>query len=94
MAHSVVNLINPKTGEERKAPIGFSWTTLFFGFFPALIRGDWKWSLIMLVFTCLTGPISWIVFPFIYNRIYYNESIREGFAHVSYENNFYKRFES
>ena len=84
MAYKTEYLEHPITKEKREAPIGFSWTTLFFGFFPALIRGDWKWSLIMLVFACLTGPISWIVFPFIYNRIYYKESIREGFVHLQH----------
>lgn len=81
MAHSVVNLINPKTGEQRKAPIGFSWTTLFFGVFPALCRGDWKWLLIMLVVAFFTCGVSYFVFPFVYNRLYYNDCLKEGFIH-------------
>lgn len=35
--------------QEKKAPIGFSWTTLFFGFIPSLLRKDWLNAAILSV---------------------------------------------
>ena len=63
----------------KEAPFGFSWTTLFFGFFPALFRGDIKWGIIQLVLSCLTFGISWFVFPFIYNSIYARGLLENGY---------------
>jgi hypothetical protein len=34
---------NAHTGAKKKVKHGFSWTTLLFGFWPAVFRGDWKW---------------------------------------------------
>ena len=81
MSYKTEVLINPVTNEHREAPIGFSWTTLFFGMFPALLRSDLKWAVIMLLVAFLTSGISWFVFPFFYNNLYYKDSLKEGFVH-------------
>jgi hypothetical protein len=70
---------NPNTGITKKAPVGFSWTTLFFGGFPALFRGDIKWFFIQLLIACFTAGISNLVFAFIYNKIYVQKLLEKGF---------------
>lgn len=78
MAHSQAVLINPDTGETTEAPIGYSWTTLLFGFFPALFRGDVKWAGIIFAVAFIAGPLSPIVFSFFYNKMYIKDNISSG----------------
>jgi len=65
-------------GVSRNVPTGFSWTTFFFGPFPALFRGDLKWAAIQFVanigatvvtapFAGIGGIAAWLTFAFIYN---------------------------
>lgn len=63
----------------RDAPVGFSWTTLFFGALPALVRSDWKWGLLQFIAAACTLGLTWFVFPFIYNRLYLKDLIKKGF---------------
>lgn len=86
MANSHANLKNPDTGETVTAPIGFSWTTLFFGMWPALFRGDFKWGLIMFGLAVVTSGISLLVFPFLYNKLYVKNLLRNGYKVESVEN--------
>lgn len=79
MANNAIHFQHPLTGEMRTAPIGFSWTTLFFGLFPALFRSDWKWAIIMFLLSLATFGFTWLLFPFIYNKTYAKELIRKGF---------------
>lgn len=86
-----VNLQNPVTGQLKQAKIGFSWTTFFFGFFPALLRGDTKWALIIVIIELLTGSFTFgggtvltcLVFAFLYNRAYINELLSQGYKPAS-----------
>lgn len=70
---------NPKTGHIKEAPVGFSWTVFFFGFFPPLFRGDWKWAVIMFLLAMITMGLSGLVFMFIYNSLYIKDLVASGF---------------
>jgi hypothetical protein len=74
-------------GVVKEVKLGFSWTTFFFGFFPALFRGDLKWATIMFVTAALVGVFTlgfgaWvpgIIFSFIYNKIYIKDLLEKGY---------------
>lgn len=75
-----VNLKHSQSGLVKEAPVGFSWTTFFFGFFPALFRGDIKWAAIMFLVACVTFGVSWLVFPFVYNKLYVKGLLENGYV--------------
>ena len=79
MAHSQITFENPQTGQIKQAPAGFSWTVLFFGALPALFRGHWVGFFIMLICALITFGLSTLVFMFIYNKMYINHLIGEGY---------------
>jgi len=79
MAYTSIMFENPHTGVKKEAPVGFSWTVFFFGFFPPLLRGDLKWAAIMFVFSLITMGLSGLVFMFIYNKLYIQDLIGSGF---------------
>jgi hypothetical protein len=79
MAYAKIVFEHPVTKEIKEAPVGFSWSTLFLGLFVPIYRGDWKWAIIMLLAGSVTFGISWIVFPFIYNKLYIKDIIKKGY---------------
>jgi hypothetical protein len=79
MAFTTITFKNPMTGQMKLAPIGFSWTTFFFGFFPALFRGDWKWAVIQLLIALMTAGLSNLVFCFMYNSLFVKDLIGAGY---------------
>lgn len=79
MANNTIYFENPHSGQMKEAPVGFSWTTLFFGPFPMLFRGAWKWFAICLIIAALTGGLSSLVFMFVINKIFIKEMISDGF---------------
>lgn len=75
MATKVI-LKQENTGLTQNAFFGFSWTTLFFGMFPALFRRDFVTFVgalaILLIFGLVTSgsgvPIANLVWAFMYNK--------------------------
>lgn len=75
----MILLKHKDTGLTKECPTGFSWTTLFFGIFVPLLRGDIKWALIMFIICLCTAGLAWLVFPFIYNKKYIRSLMAKGF---------------
>ncbi len=65
--------------EIKEAPIGFSWTMLFFGSLVPLYRGDYKWAIITFLAALITYGFSWFVFPFFYNKLYLKDLVKQGY---------------
>jgi hypothetical protein len=80
-----LNMELADTGVIKAAPVGFSWTTFFFGPFPAYMRGDMKWGTIILVAAVVTSGISTLIFCFTYNKTYIQELLTKGFKVKSVE---------
>jgi hypothetical protein len=79
MASSTITFQNPNTGAIKEAPVGFSWTTLFFAGIPALIRGHIGIGVVIIIIGLFTLFWSDIIFAFIYNKMYVKNLIGEGF---------------
>ena len=77
MAHTTISVTNGV--EVKQVPIGFSWTTFFFGGIPALIRGDWITGLIICLLNFVTWGIAGIVAAFMYNKMYAKSLFEKGY---------------
>lgn len=69
----------PSTGIVKKGFYGFSWTTLFFGGFPAIFRGDLVEGILVLVANFLTFGVAGIIWAFVYNKRYTLKLINQGY---------------
>jgi len=70
---------HPQTGLVKKGFVGFSWTTLFFGGFPALFRGDIVVGLVVILINFFTVGIAGLIWAFIYNKNYTSKLIEAGY---------------
>lgn len=83
----IIELKNPATGMSKVGYSGYSWTTLFWGPFPALFRGDFLtfigYFIIAGVLAGVTFGISLIftnlAWGFFYNKIYTTKLLQQGF---------------
>jgi hypothetical protein len=92
-----IRLRHTGTGDERIAYEGYSWTSLFFCGFPALLRGDialglsvmFAWTVIGLsayavgVPTWLSTAIVCGIWGFYYNDIHRERLLRAGYEPIS-----------
>ena len=85
MASSTLHLKHPQFEVVKTAPVGFSWTVFFFGFFPPIFRGDWKWGLIIFVLAICTFGIANLIFMFIYNKLFIQSLLDQGFTSIDSE---------
>lgn len=83
-------LRHPLSGATKKAPQGFSWTTLLFGLFVPLLRGDWKFVglgllaiLVGIVTAGIVILIYWIVVAFKYNEWYATALRERGYVEIT-----------
>ncbi len=63
--------------------VGFSWTTLFFAFLPAVFRKDFKWAGLQVLAAGFSMGFSCLIFPFIYNRLYIKDLLQKGYLPVT-----------
>ena len=71
-----------RLGRTRKAPLGFSWLTLLFGFLVPLVRGHWTQALISLLLSGVTYGIYWLIYPFFVNYYYRKHLYNNGFRPI------------
>ena len=76
---ATVMLKHKDTGMMKEAPIGISITTVLFGLFVPLFRGDIKGALIGFIFAWLAWLPGNIIFSFIYNKMYIKDLLMKGF---------------
>lgn len=92
-----IRLRNPSTGDEKTAYEGYSWTSLLFGAFPTLLRGDIALGLAVLFVIVVLAAIAfaagyqaWLssgivggIWGQFYNEIHFDRLRRAGYEPVT-----------
>lgn len=73
-------LVHPNTGQAVTKPLGFSWTTFFFGAFVPLTRGDWKHFFLMCLLCLPTLGLVNFYYMFAYNKMFAQGKLMQGFV--------------
>ena len=76
---------HPATGISKSGFYGFSWTTFFFGGFPALFRGDILTGLLVIILNILTFLLAGIIWAFFYNKQYTQKLVEKGYVFAGTE---------
>lgn len=75
-----VTLRQKDSGLIIKAPTGFSWTSLFFGWFVPAFRGDYKWVFVWIGLAIVSFGFSWLIIPFVYNKGFIRRTMEKGYS--------------
>lgn len=83
-----IALKHKESGIVKDGYYGFSWTTLFFGFFPALFRSDFitfiggfvVWLIIGFMTFGIGSFFVGFVWAFMYNKYYTRKLIERGYV--------------
>lgn len=75
-----------KDNQAKSVPVGFSFTSFFFGMFVPLFRGDFAMFFAVLAVTIVSVFVPFVVvvlwlLPPLYNRYYASRLIRDGWTH-------------
>lgn len=82
---SKVVMVSNEKEKVKESPVGFSWTTLIFGFWPALLRGDFLGALVIMIinagtnFNVILYALSSVLIAIFYNYVYINRKIGQGY---------------
>jgi len=82
-----VKFINKEEGKVKSSPLGFSWTTFFFGFLAPLFRGDWLgaigmlcvWSTAIIIVGPIVAAVVQIVMAVFYNYVYVSQLLSKRY---------------
>jgi hypothetical protein len=79
MAFTTLIMENQYTKETKKAPVGVSWTSLFFSFWVPLFRGHISAMFLWLILFMCSGGLLIIVQGLVYNKSYLKFLINNGY---------------
>ena len=85
-----LDFYHPATQKRSYGVFGFSWTTLFFQFLPALFRGHWTAALIQIIMAICSLGASFFVMPFYYNKWHAEWLSKNGFVLMASDEVAYK----
>jgi|GEM_PF-351869 len=95
---NAISMQNILTLKSKEGVYGYSWTTLFFGPFPALFREDFitfvLHILIIVIVSSVTfgigGFLGWVIWSFKYNEYYTLGLIEKGYRFVGSDEQVYR----
>ncbi len=75
-----IRMRHPSSGLNERGVIGFSWTTLFFSGFPAILRGDLITGVLVLIVSFSSFWIAAVIWAFLYNKFYTRRLLEKGYV--------------